>query len=213
MVEIIYPVLIVVALLFGSIIFSHELVRWRLARMSRKPNIKVALNGAAVHAPPNIKGKVASISRFAHDTEKWVIEIVDDMTGDTLDIVAGKENIKPYTIVGSLLDKEKTLYIINVDEDGKEYDNYMGVDFTPSAINKHIADLEDRVTSQEKLLGTTLVSPMDKQHFYENSELFSHIERFRRGDQQSIVPSAPINVYQGAQKPAGASEEEEERGG
>lgn len=196
MVEILYPVLIIVALCFGGIIFSQELVAWRLAKQSRKPNIKIALNGATVHAPPNITGKVMSISRFAHDTEKMVIEILDTTTNDVCDIVAGRENIKPYTIEGSLLNKENTIFVINVDENGKVYDDYMGVDFTANAINKHIAILEKRVLSQEKMLNTTIVSPMDKQHFYENSELFSHIDKFRQGaKEQQGVPAGTTQIF------------------
>ena len=136
---ILYPAILAVLLIFGGIIFSQEIVSWRLSKQTRRPNFKIAQNGATIHAPPNIKGRVMSISRYALDAEKNLIEILDDSNGDVIEIIAGKNNIKPYTVEGSLLNKDKMVWICNVDENGVVWEKYMGVDFMSSALNEHIA--------------------------------------------------------------------------
>ena len=139
-----YTFLVLIAFGAAIMIFSREIIEWRMRRANREGEVRQAIKGAIVHAPYDITGQVISVSNYKPDPKMLKI-IIEDKNGIRHErIFDPNKHIKPYNIIDGLIDTKDQVFILNIDHAGKPVDHYMGIDFIPQSLDRLMGDLEAR---------------------------------------------------------------------
>lgn len=167
-----YTFLVLIAFGAAIMIFSREIIEWRMRRANREGEVRQAIKGAIVHAPYDITGQVISVSNYKPDPKMLKI-IIEDKNGIRHErIFDPNKHIKPYNIIDGLIDTKDQVFILNIDHAGKPVDHYMGIDFIPQSLDRLMGDLEARALSAEQRVRSHLTSPLDDHVFLERMELY-----------------------------------------